>query len=70
MLHPTQLRIGDLVPFGGVYFPVTDMRAGPGGTKVLRFEAHEPWTATGPTLAYRPIDFNARAGSLRYVRTR
>lgn len=63
-----QLRIGDLVRFEGVFSPVIDMHAGRSGAKVLNFPAHEPRTVTGPIIVYRPIDFDALADSLRYLR--
>ncbi|MER7174182.1 hypothetical protein [Streptomyces mesophilus] len=69
ILTPGQLKIGDLIRFDGIFFPVRDMVTGQGGAKVLIFADREPYTVAGPTLAYRPIDFNALAGTLRYIRT-
>ncbi|MDG4857374.1 hypothetical protein P8605_04245 [Streptomyces sp. T-3] len=70
ILLPAQLKLGDLIRFDGVFFPVKNMITARGGAKVLHFDAHEPYTVAGPTLAYRPIDFNALSGSLRYIRTK
>ena len=56
-VHPLDVRVGDSVLLDGVYHPIRDMRsAGPGGEKVLIFDAHAPWRMAQPHRVFRPIE--------------
>ncbi|MEU5433787.1 hypothetical protein AB0G73_10460 [Streptomyces sp. NPDC020719] len=67
--QPYDLKLGDMIHFDGVFFPITDMAQARGGARVLHFRSREPYLVTGPTLVYRPVELNGLKGTIRFVST-
>ncbi|PRH79418.1 hypothetical protein C6N75_10075 [Streptomyces solincola] len=62
--QPWEVRIGDLVEFDGLYYPVQSTEARNGMT-TLRFIAHPPFTFDCPIYVWRPVTHEGKAAGVR-----
>ncbi|MCJ0870226.1 hypothetical protein [Streptomyces sp. AP-93] len=63
-LLPHEVKVGDLFQFDHAWYPVQDMVAGHGGSRILHFNARSPYTMSQAEIIARPISYADETGRL------
>ncbi|MFJ3907433.1 hypothetical protein [Streptomyces vinaceus] len=61
-LLPHEVKLGDLFQFDAAWYPVKEMKAGLGGSRILHFDARTPYVMTQAEIVARPISYADEPG--------